>query len=458
MVLVTTLALPAAGFAGGTSPALEPGPIVSAPADKSGPDSEAIRFRTEMGLDTSPSLLASLALSTPPSRLFGIPLTSDEEALLLQRVKIQSQLAPLKAYELKHANIWGGTWLSYPRGSTVGDATVVNVGLTRDVASVGKEIAALVPQGAILELHQVRWTEAELDALHESILADSKFYESIGTTFYSVGTYLEDNQLAIEVSYADATVEEAIKEHFPAGMVRVDVGSPVAGDTCGRTNCGPPWRAGLAIFGSGPYDECTSGFTGKYYNGIWNYVLWTGGHCQTATWHLGSPSGTTIGTTAANYFRNGTNVDIQTIPISSSTAGAYYLYGSAGCTSCTLSPVAGSEPSGGDTVGELVLANGAVTGSSGGTLLETNRSFSMPDPYRPGVSVPLTHMRRASYTRHPGDSGGPVLRAHYNTYGAYDIAAGQHTHYVTISGTIYPIYTHIAIIESTTGYDVNTVP
>jgi len=149
---------------------------------------------------------------------------------------------------------------------------------------------------------------------------------------------------------------------------------------------------------------------------------------------------------------------VQTIPISSSRAENHYLYGSSSCTNCTLNPVVGSEPPNGDTVGELVLASGAVTGSSGGTLLETNRSYTMADPYRPGVTVPLTHMRRASYTRHEGDSGGPVLRAHYNMYGAYDVAAGLHTDWVKLNGTVYPLYTHVAIIEATTGYDVYTAP
>lgn len=414
---------------------------------------EAMRLRTELGLDTDIAVVTSLARTTAPSTTIGIPLTSAEESLMQERIRIQGELQPLKDYEHAHSSIWGGTWLTYPIGSTPDHATAVNVGLTQRSDVTELEIAGLLPKGADLIIHDARYTEAELDAQHLRILADAEFYRAIGTELYSVGTSVHDNTLAIEVSTTNPTIEAAIVGHFPAGMVRVEVGTRPLPDACTRTNCGPPWRGGLKIY-AGTYDICSSGFVGQRYAGVWSYVLWTGGHCKTGTWHLGSANGTTIGSTGSNYFRNGTNVDVQTISINSSQIANYYLDGPPAPGTCTLKPVVGSEPSNSDSVGNLVRANGAVTGSVVGTLVEKNRTYSMVDPYNPDVTITLTNIRRATYTRHKGDSGGPVLRAHYGYYGAYDVAAGQHTDYIVLSGTTYALYTHIAIIEAATGHTV----
>jgi hypothetical protein len=43
-------------------------------------------------------------------------------------------------------------------------------------------------------------------------------------------------------------------------------------------------------------------------------------------------------------------------------------------------------------------------------------------------------------------------------YGAYDIAAGQHTDFVPIGGINYPLYTHIAVIEDVSRFTILTQP
>ena len=64
------------------------------------------------------------------------------------------------------------------------------------------------------------------------------------------------------------------------------------------------------------------------------------------------------------------------------------------------------------------------------------------------------HFRRATYTRKPGDSGGPV----WTTAGS--AAAGSHTHFVTIptGGTEYAVYSHVYWMTQYSGYSVNPTP
>ncbi len=63
-------------------------------------------------------------------------------------------------------------------------------------------------------------------------------------------------------------------------------------------------------------------------------------------------------------------------------------------------------------------------------------------------NVTLIRQRRATYSRMPGDSGGPVT-------GAANTAVGSHTHFKTISGVQYAIYPHIWEMENITGWDVS---
>jgi hypothetical protein len=59
----------------------------------------------------------------------------------------------------------------------------------------------------------------------------------------------------------------------------------------------------------------------------------------------------------------------------------------------------------------------------------------------------LVRLRRATYARQPGDSGGPV------TLGSSD-AEGSHVHYKFVNGITYAYYSQVWEMESASGYSV----
>lgn len=407
---------------------------------------EAIRFRKELGLESDFDFVQQLAWSTTQSAVFGLPLTPEEEALLLKRGAIQDDLGPVRAYRDSNRATWGGMWLTYPKGGTLDHAVTLNVAITRGVPVDDSILAKVVPEGADLLIHEAQFSEDDLDKVHENIAKDLGFFRSIGTEFYSADTALSDNSVVITVSRLSSGIETAIRSRFGPGIVRVREGGPAQPDACSRTNCGPPWRAGLKIYRSGGGNYCTSNFVARYYAGVWFNVIWTSGHCLNGTWKLGSSSGATIGTTTNNYFVNNSDSDVQVIPISSSSADDDYLDGTASCAECYQRDVRATQGINGDVVGGMIQNNGAFSGQKRGTITSTNVTFS-------DLGLTLLRQRRATYTRQSGDSGGPVVAL---SGGAYDVAAGSHTHFQTIGGTQYAIYSHVAEMEQITGQTVYT--
>jgi hypothetical protein len=64
-------------------------------------------------------------------------------------------------------------------------------------------------------------------------------------------------------------------------------------------------------------------------------------------------------------------------------------------------------------------------------------------------NITLVRMRTATYSRQNGDSGGPVVNNYFT-------AAGSHTHYDTVNGVVYAVYSHVWEMEQVTGFIVYT--
>jgi len=136
---------------------------------------------------------------------------------------------------------------------------------------------------------------------------------------------------------------------------------------------------------------------------------------------------------------------VQVIPISSTNKTDQIIDDLASCTACNLrAMVNGQQGQFDDMFGDTVCNEGYVTGKTCGTIKDTDYTFVWQEE-----GVTLYHFRRASYTRHPGDSGGPV----WTTAGSK--AAGSHTHFETIGGVDWPVYAHVYWMTQATGYSVN---
>jgi hypothetical protein len=449
------LAIPTMVFTIGVGLATLPrglGPGLAVAASPSGAElDEAIRFRAEMGLGTDRAAVEELIALGSVSPLFDVALTSDEETLLLARGRIQSEL-DLGAFRAAHRSVLGGLWLSYPPGGTPDHALTVNVALTGNDSIVADQLASLLPDGADLAMHEVRFTEADLDALHPLIAGDQHFFRSIGSKFYAAFTDVRENVVVIVVPPFDAKTEAAILDRFGEGLVRVVSGGPVQPDVCTRSNCGPPWRGGLKIARSG--GQCTSNFiVKKWVSPNWTYALWTAGHCGNAQWRMGTTSGPIIGTTAANHFGDLSDADVQVIPISAVQADDDYITGTPGCggvpgNPCGMWDVTAKHGTAGDMVGEMIRNSGAFSGTKNGTVASTNFTFTWEEE-----GVTLLRQRLGTYTRMSGDSGGPVTAL---TSGGYTVATGLHSHFEDIGSTQYAVYSNVGETEQISGWVVYT--
>lgn len=406
---------------------------------------EAIRFRTDFALSTDVALVSDLISKSDGEEPYGTPLSSEEKALMDRRNAIPGELDRVREYRATHWDTWGGMWLPYDATQRVGASVVtVNVGVTDSEESTGAALADLVPVDAELRVVKVDRSQAALDDLSSRISKDQDFFTSLGVKYYSATQVLSENLVEIRLSQVNEQIAAAANDRYGDGAVRVIVGSPVQPDACTRLNCGPPWRGGIKIYPSGPA-YCTSGLVVRTnYQGIWSYAIWTAGHCASQTWREGSATGTVIGTTAVRYFSNQGAVDVQVIPISASNAINQYLSGTSSCNPCQLFWVFYSQGQNADEPGDPVCNNGAVSGSKCGQLVDTNYTFVWEEK-----NITLVRMRRATYSRKSGDSGGPVVNNYYR-------AAGSHTHYEAIGGVDYAVYSHVWEMEQVTGFIIYT--
>ncbi len=419
-----------------------PGPRATSAEDQG--STEALRFRTEFGLSTDRSYIASLEASTQPSVLFGVPLTASEEKLMVRRSAIPSELAKVREYGSAHAATWGGMWLTYPPDLPAGISLQLNVAVTSDAIAMQSAILALAPADVAVVATRVKHTEGELDAVLDEVSKDAEFFDSLGTTYYSGATMLPENAVEIDVSTVTDAATAAADARYGADTVRLVPAGPVGGDSCTRSqnppsgNCGPPWRGGLTIYPATNGNYCTSGFVVRKFTTSYVYALWTAGHCQNNTWHQGSQTGTLIGTTSANYFANNSAADVQVIPISAANASNSFIDDGPTCTICHVFNVTAKEGHDADGVGDTVCNHGAISGTKCGTITSTNVNFTY-------LGVNLVRMRRASYTRNPGDSGGPITSFS-------GTAEGSHTHYQVISNVQYAIFSQVWEMEQASGF------
>jgi hypothetical protein len=403
---------------------------------------DAKRFRREQGFSQDEGLIRSLLVATsePRDEEFGTPLTDAEAALMHRRADIQVELQGVRDYGQAHPAAWGGLWLTAPTGSTLEHAIAVNVGIVGDPAAHRKAIEALLPDGADLTIHQVKYTHQQLTDAHEPLRQDAfTWFPDRGIQLNSVDTNTIDNRLDVYVSTLSPTIDAAIKGRYGGDMVRVFTGGEMHPDACTRLDCGPPWKGGVKIVrvhADGTENWCTLGFiVRKSVSGGYAYAAWTAGHCGTGTWRQGTRSGDVIG---KSTWKNGSPsyADVQLIPIAAANRSNKIIDDTANCSGCTLRPFTGAAQQGfnGDDLGDTVCNNGYATGHTCGVIRSTNvDNFEYPS------GTILSNQRRATYVRAGGDSGGPV----FTTKGS--VAAGSHVHYQTFSGDPYkyPVYSHV---------------
>ncbi|MEX2183528.1 MAG: hypothetical protein WEC14_03725 [Chloroflexota bacterium] len=153
------------------APATAPLPVASPATGPTEAQIEAaVRFRREFGLRFDRSWIEQVAAdraSTDGLEIYGIPLLPAEVAELLARVRAQRDITPIiLRYGSTQPDSWAGAFIDQATGG------VVVAQFTRDVARHERQLRALLPAGARLEVREVRWTRAELDRFAGRIISE----------------------------------------------------------------------------------------------------------------------------------------------------------------------------------------------------------------------------------------------------------------------------------------------
>jgi Trypsin len=254
------------------SAVVEPPP--SAATEDEATDADAMRFRESFGLRADPDFVRAARLDKVnySSDAYGIPLSGLEVEELFRRARIQSAMGTSLDYARKQPG-FGGAYLDQQNGGRP-----VFLFLALDPA-VEANLAALLPEGADLQLALAKRTEDELAALRDQVVSDE-----LGTTIGAsqvvrVASDKRMNKVLIGVMGLNTETEKRLRDRYGTDVVideaRIADSDARAGDS---NNC-RPIKGGLAINVSGGLPgQCTSGFVVKRTDTGTLSIL-TAGHC-----------------------------------------------------------------------------------------------------------------------------------------------------------------------------------
>jgi len=387
----------------------------------------ALKFRTEFGLNTDPSLiLATFGSPAYSSQEFGLPLSADETKDLNGRIAVEGRLAALvRAAEADAA--FGGIYVDQADGGAV----VVEV--VGDPASAATRLQADIPAGATLKVKRVGRSYGQLQALQERIAADMNGLREEGIAVQTVGIDPKANLVLVGLQpYTSGAAAELARRYGAA--IEVTAEDPFTLTTCtGVDNCSQ-YAGGIHIYtwiNPTTTGNCTSGFIGRRTTNPASNELYyiTAGHClaQTtgigAAWQQNMPGEATIGTASNYQFYSGMSADVGVIKLANGTATPKNLMFAAPSGPTRL--ILASQSNANQQVGNIVCRSGYRSNNSVcGTI--TLRDFSIV------VSgYTFNHQWRGSVGAIEGDSGGPVY-AGYTAYGIESTANSSAFNYGTI--------------------------
>ena len=178
---------------------------------------QAIALRREFGLRADEGWVREVAANPAAVMDFGVPLLPFERDEIMGRPNGGDELtSALHAYLAEHADVSGGIYIDQARGG------IVTVLVTDDPKPHEDAIARLIGPDTAVAVRQVRWTEADLNELHERIVADQAFLQSLPARMKSTATDTIANVVELSISSAVPDAAERIIAHFGAqGRLRV---------------------------------------------------------------------------------------------------------------------------------------------------------------------------------------------------------------------------------------------
>jgi hypothetical protein len=232
---------------------------------------DELRFRRDFGLNTDEGTVRALMAQPSAYTTYPVALTPDERAEMDRRIAMESQMTPLEdASERMPA--FAGHWIDQPAGG------IIVVAFANDAEKREAELRPLVPPGAELQVRNVDYTVAELEAVRLRIANDLSKLSQAGIGVRLLYTDLPSNRVVIGLADPNSIVTARLNVLYGDG-ISTTTSNPVLTACTARENCyGPPLRAGIsgAPVGTLINNRCSIAFLVKQSAN----VQWlTAGHC-----------------------------------------------------------------------------------------------------------------------------------------------------------------------------------
>jgi hypothetical protein len=189
-------------------------PATATPAPSLDPEvADALRFRQLFDLRSDlPYVIASLTDPNASNNDFGVPIYPDEATKLFKEVADHNEMIPIVVgYASGFPEESGGVYID--RDQHNGMITSL---WTDNLPQHAAALATLLNGRANL-VRQVRYSEAELRALSETLWPDIDWMEAIPARLQGLGVGTRENVIMMDVSSAEPTAVQQIVDHYGLG-------------------------------------------------------------------------------------------------------------------------------------------------------------------------------------------------------------------------------------------------
>jgi hypothetical protein len=209
----------AAGGCASPPAASPPTPTVAATPELDLATRAAVQFRTSFGLRADLEFIRMVARDPEASNKFGVPLLPAEVAEIQRRGANADRVVPIvQRYAAEHPEGFGGLWIDQEHGG------IVTVLFTQDAELNGRELAGRLAGVGVVAIRSARYSESELRALQDRIVADDAWFKTIPAQLRGVGVDVTKNAVEIDISTANPRITELIVARLgiPADAVVVN--------------------------------------------------------------------------------------------------------------------------------------------------------------------------------------------------------------------------------------------
>jgi hypothetical protein len=216
--LALALAWLLAGCAGPPATS-SPSPSVTATPELDLATAAAVQFRTSFGLRADLEFIRAVAKNPAASNEFGVPLLPAEVAEINRRGANADRVGPIvRAYAAEHPAAFGGMWIDQEHGG------LVTVAFTEDADLHGRELATRLAGVGVVAIRSARYSERELRALQDRVVAEDAWFKTIPAQLRGVGLDVTKNAVEIDISTANLRITELIVARFgiPADAIVVN--------------------------------------------------------------------------------------------------------------------------------------------------------------------------------------------------------------------------------------------